>query len=112
VETQELRNLSSVGGVLMDAELQALAKLLIELLVVVLLLGDLCEHLKALLHQVLLDHTQDLVLLQGLTGDVQGKILRVHYALDEVQPLWHQLLTIIHDEYSPHVELDVVPLLL
>eukprot|EP00971_Amphidinium_carterae_P108290 2144285-Amphidinium_carterae.1 len=80
----------------MDAELQALAELFIELLVIVLqmrqnlsrrlplhqpvaaedgwggglknfncesavlLLSDLCKHLKALLHQVLLDHTQDL----------------------------------------------------
>eukprot|EP00971_Amphidinium_carterae_P095327 1885990-Amphidinium_carterae.1 len=50
------------GGVLVDAKLQALAKLLVELLLVVLLLGDLCEHLNALLHQVLLDYMQDLLL--------------------------------------------------
>mmetsp|Transcript_30085 Transcript_30085/g.66207 ORF Transcript_30085/g.66207 Transcript_30085/m.66207 type:complete len:352 (+) Transcript_30085:1071-2126(+) len=96
----------------MDAELQALAKLLIELLVVVLLLGDLCEHLKALLHQVLLDHTQDLVLLQGLTRDVEWEILRIHNTLDHVEPLRHQFLAIIHDEHATDVQLDVVPLLL
>ena len=44
-------------------------------LVVVLLLRDLCEHLEALLHKVLLNHSQDLVLLKGLTGDVQRQIL-------------------------------------
>ena len=44
-------------------------------LVVVLLLRDLCEHLEALLDKVLLDDSQDLVLLKGLPGDVQRQIL-------------------------------------
>ena len=96
----------------MDAQLQALAELLVELLVVVLLLGDLCEHLEALLHKILLDDSQDLVLLQGLTRDVQRQVLRVHDALHEVQPLRHQLLAVVHDEDTTHVELDVVALLL
>ena len=96
----------------MDAQLQALAELLVELLVVVLLLSDLCEHLEALLHKILLDDSQDLVLLQGLTGDVQRQVLRVHHALHEVQPLWHQLLAVVHDEDTTHVQLDVVALLL
>ena len=96
----------------MDAQLEALAELLVELLVVVLLLGDLCEHLEALLHEILLDDSQDLVLLQGLAGDVQRQILRVHHALHEVQPLRHQLLAVVHDEDAAHVQLDVVALLL
>mmetsp|Transcript_45227 Transcript_45227/g.81352 ORF Transcript_45227/g.81352 Transcript_45227/m.81352 type:complete len:444 (+) Transcript_45227:1069-2400(+) len=95
----------------MDTQLQALAELLIELLVVVLLLGNLSEHLQALLHQVLLDHPQDLVLLKSLSGDVQRQVLRVHHALHHVQPLRHQLIAVVHDEDSAHVELDVVPLL-
>ena len=81
-----------------------------EHLVVVLLLSNLCEHLEALLDQVLLDDAQDLVLLQGLAGDVQRQILRIHHALHEVQPLGHELLAVVHDEDSSHVELDVVPL--
>mmetsp|Transcript_37998 Transcript_37998/g.86871 ORF Transcript_37998/g.86871 Transcript_37998/m.86871 type:complete len:393 (+) Transcript_37998:953-2131(+) len=96
----------------MHAKLQVLGKLLVELLVVVLLFGDLVEDLQALLHQILLDHSQDLVLLQGLPRNVQRQILRVHHTLHERQPLRNQLLTIIHDEHTTHVQLDVVPLLL
>merc|ERR1712066_607771 len=112
VETQELSDFGAVGGVLVDAELQALAELLVELLVVVLLLGDLSEHLQALLHEVLLDHAENLVLLEGLTRDVQGQVLRVDDALDHVQPLGHELLAVVHDEDTAHVQLDVVALLL
>ena len=40
---------------------------LVELLVVLLVLGDLLEHLDGLLDDVLLDHAKNLVLLEGLT---------------------------------------------
>merc|ERR1719329_1297739 len=93
---EELGNLDAVGGILMDTELEALAELLVELLVIILLLDD----------------TENLVLLQGLTGDVQRKILRINNTLDEVEPLWHQLLAVVHDQHTTHVELDVVALLL
>eukprot|EP00438_Fugacium_kawagutii_P011599 Skav217346 [mRNA] locus=scaffold1410:403653:405081:+ [translate_table: standard] len=95
----------------MHTKLQALAESLVEFLVVVLLLSNLGKHLQALLDQVLLDHSKDLVLLQGLARDVQGKILRIHNTLHEVQPFWHELLAVIHDEHTANVELDVVSLL-
>ena len=78
----------------------------------VLLFGNFREHLQALFHQILLDHPQDLVLLEGLTGDVQRQILRIHHALHKVQPLRHELIAVVHDEDSAHVQLDVVALLL
>merc|ERR1719329_145077 len=109
---EELGNLDAVGGILMDTELEALAELLVELLVIILLLGNLGKHFEALLDKVLLDDTENLVLLQGLTGDVQRKILRINNTLHEVEPLWHQLLAVVHDEHTTHVELDVVALLL
>lgn len=111
-------------------QLQVLAECLVKLGVVVLVLGNLSEHLQALLHDVLLDHLwvviewvreeqsdyflllelqcnatvsrdtsetvhlktaadaeslfsylQNLVLLQGLTGDVEGQVLAVHDTL-------------------------------
>eukprot|EP00438_Fugacium_kawagutii_P005795 Skav203224 [mRNA] locus=scaffold2292:243446:246351:- [translate_table: standard] len=95
----------------MHPKLQALAEGLVEFLVVILLLCNLCKHLQALLDQVLLDHSQDLVLLQGLARDVQRKILRIHNSLHEVQPFWHKLLAVIHDEHAANVELDVVSFL-
>merc|ERR1712164_112889 len=52
---EQVRQLGAVGRVLVDAELQVLPELLVELLVVILLLRDLA-HLDALLDQVLLDH--------------------------------------------------------
>ena len=55
---------------------------------------------------------KNLVLLEGLTGDVQWQILRVDDTLDEVQPFRHQLITVIHDEHTADVKLDVVALLL
>merc|ERR1712144_202283 len=96
----------------LDAELQVLPELLIELLVVVPLLRDLGHHLDALLHQVLLDHAEDLVLLQGLARDVERQVLRVDDTLHEAEPLRDQLVAVIHDEDAADVELDVVALLL
>mmetsp|Transcript_77935 Transcript_77935/g.170723 ORF Transcript_77935/g.170723 Transcript_77935/m.170723 type:complete len:651 (-) Transcript_77935:325-2277(-) len=112
VPPQELGDLGAVGGVLVHAQLQALAELLVEFLVVVLLLGNLGEHLQALLDEVLLDHPQDLVLLEGLSGDVEGQVLGVDDTLDHVQPLGHELVAVVHDEDTADVQLDVVSLLL
>merc|ERR1719235_3020792 len=109
---QELSNLLSVRGVLMDAQLQALAELFIELLVVVLFLRDLRKHLEALLHQVFLDHSENLVLLKRLARNVQRQILRVHHALNKVQPFRHELIAVVHDEDTANVKLDVISLLL
>jgi hypothetical protein len=74
VESEEVSNLGSVGGVLVDSELQVLGELLVEFLVVFLVFLDLREHFKAFLDDVLLYDLQDFVLLKGLSGDVQGKI--------------------------------------
>merc|ERR1712238_405164 len=112
VIAHQLGHLSTIRGVLMDTELQTLAELFIELLVIILLLSDFREHLEALLHQVLLDHAQNFVLLQGLATDVQWQVLRVHHALDEIEPPGHQFVAIVHDEHATHVQLDVVVLLL
>lgn len=49
----------------MQTELVSLPDLLVELLVVVLRLGDDLESLQALLQQVVFDHSEDHVLLHG-----------------------------------------------
>ncbi len=64
--------------------LDVLGELLVVLFVVVLVLGEFSEEFQALLDQVLADDLQDLALLQHLSGDVQGQILRVHHTLDEI----------------------------
>ena len=99
-----------VGGVLVDAELEVLAELLVELLEVVLVLGQLLDQLHHLLDQVLPDQLQDLVLLELFSGDAERQILGVDHTRDEVEILWDQLLAVVRDEDSPHVELEV-PLL-
>jgi hypothetical protein len=59
----------------------------IKFFVVLLILCDLEEHLDRLLDEVLLDDLENLVLLQRLARDVEGKILRVHHALHEREVL-------------------------
>ncbi|GET90669.1 heat shock protein 83 [Leishmania tarentolae] len=111
VEAQQLHQLLAVRRVLVDAQLDVLAKLLVELLVVLLVLRHLVEHFQALLHNVLADHLQDLVLLQVLARDVQWQVLAVHDALHEAEPVRAQVLAVVHDEHTAHVQLDVVALL-
>ena len=40
--------------------------------------------------------------------DVEWQNLGVDHTLDEVQPLKHKLIAIIHDKDTPHVQLGVV----
>jgi hypothetical protein len=70
------------------------------------------EHIHALLDDVLSDDLEDLVLLEGLSGDVEGEVLRVDDTSDEVEVLGDEVLAVVHDEDSSDVELDVVALLL
>ncbi len=112
VESEELGELGTVGSVLVDTELDVLAKGLVELGEGVLVLSDLGDHLHGLLDNVLPDDLQDLVLLQSLTRDVEWQILRVDDTLDEVEVLWDEVLAVVHDEDTTNVELDVVALLL
>lgn len=51
-------------------------------------------------------------MLEGLTGDVEGKILRVDDTLDEVEVLGNEVLAVVHNEDAADVKLDVVALLL
>ena len=92
----------------MDTELNVLAEGLVELVELLTVLGDLNEELKGLLDDVLLDDLHDLVLLESLTGQVEGKILRVDNTLDEAEPLGDEVGSIIGDEDTANVELDVV----
>jgi hypothetical protein len=95
-----------------NAELEVLAKGLVELGKVVLVLGDLGEHVHALLDDVLADDLEDLVLLERLARDVEREVLRVDDAADKVEVLGDQVLAVVHDEDAADVELDVVALLL
>ena len=65
-----------------------------------------------LLDQILPDNLENLVLLEHLTRDVEGQILRVDNPLHKVEIFRDDLLAVVHDEHPPHVQLDVVLLLL
>ncbi|GBE59228.1 hypothetical protein BOVATA_007210 [Babesia ovata] len=88
-----------------------LAELLVELLEVLLLLSELGEQFEALLNEVLANDLKDLVLLENLTTDVKGKVLRVNDTLDETEPFGDQFFAVVHDEHAADVQLDVVLLL-
>jgi hypothetical protein len=128
VESEELGDLGSVGGVLVDTELEVLGEGLVELVEVLLVLGDLGNEVESLLDKVLSDDLEDLVLLKGLSGDVKGQVLGVDDTDDKVKVLRHHwmsvssvrrdlkgqltLLVVLGDEDSSDVELNVVSLLL
>jgi len=102
----------AVLRVLVDAELEVLGELLLELHEVLLVLRDLREHLEAALDDVLLDDLEHLVLLEHLARDVEWQVVGVDDALDEAELLRDQFLAVVHDEDAAHLELDVVLLLL
>lgn len=92
----------------MDAELDVLAESSVEFVELLTILSNLVEELKSLLDNVLLDDLHDLVLLETLTGQVQGKILGVDNTLDEAQPFGDEIGGIVGDEDTPDVKLDVI----
>ena len=112
MEAQELSELATVLSIFVDTELDVLAKGLVELVEVILILANLGEQIHALLYDVLADNFQDLVLLQCLTRDVQREVLGVNDTLDEVEVLGDKVLTVVHNEDTANIKLDVVALLL
>lgn len=90
VVSQKLGNLGSVGGILVNTQLEILREGLVELLELlrVGILRNLREEGNALLDEITLDHTKNLVLLKTLTRNVQRKIFRIDDSLDERQPLY------------------------
>jgi len=112
MESKELGKFAAVLSIFVDTEFDVLAERLVELVEIVLILGDLAEEIHALLYDVLTDDFEDLVLLQGFTGDIEGKILRVDDTSDKVEVLGNDVFAIIHNEYTTNIELDVVALLL
>mmetsp|Transcript_10838 Transcript_10838/g.15869 ORF Transcript_10838/g.15869 Transcript_10838/m.15869 type:complete len:291 (-) Transcript_10838:552-1424(-) len=108
---QELCDLVAIRRILVHSKLEVFAECLVEFLVCVLILGKIVEHFNTFLHKILLNDTQDLVLLQGLTRYIKRKILRVDYSLNKLKPLGHDILTVVHDENPAHIKLDVVKLL-
>ena len=99
-------------SVLVDTELQVLAKGFIELVEVVLVLRNLAEKVHTLFDNILTDDLEDLVLLKSLAGNVEGKILGVDDTLDEIKIFGDEVIAIVHDKDAADIKLDVVTLLL
>jgi len=112
VVSEEIGELGSVGGIFVDTELKILTELFVELLIVFSILGDFSNKFNTLLGNILLYNLQDLIVLKEFSADVKGKIFRINNTLDESKIFGNQLLTIVHDENSSNVQLDVVLFLL
>merc|ERR1712137_1087573 len=108
VVAEELGKDVAVLAVLVDTKLDVLGESSVELVELLLVLGDLGEQLKGLLDDVLLDDLHDLVLLESLTGQVEGQVLGVDHTLDEGEPLRNEVGGVVSDEDTADVELDVV----
>jgi hypothetical protein len=111
-EPQELGELAPVLGILVNSEFQVLAERLVELLEIVLVLGDLTEEIHALLDDVLSNNLENFVLLKGLTGNVKREVLGVDDTLDEVKVFGDDVLAVVHDEDATDVKFDVIAFLL
>ena len=111
-EAEEFSKLATVLGILVNTELDVLAKGFVELGEIVLVLSDLADKIEGLLDKVFTDNLEDLILLEGLTRDVERKIFRVDDTLDEVEVLGDEVFAVVHDEDATDVKLDVVALLL
>jgi len=110
-EAQELGKFAAVLSVLMNTKLQVLPERFIELLEVVLVLGDLGEKIHGLLDKVFADNFKDLFCCR-VSRRVEREILRIDDTLDEVKVFRDDVLAVVHDEDAANVELDVIALLL
>mmetsp|Transcript_34023 Transcript_34023/g.85415 ORF Transcript_34023/g.85415 Transcript_34023/m.85415 type:complete len:689 (+) Transcript_34023:113-2179(+) len=108
LEFQQLGHAGAVVLVLDDAQLDVRAVLLperVELLGLVLRQG--LKHRDDLAHNLLVHDADHLVLLQDLTGHVQGQGVGVDHTLDERQPARDDLLEVVRDEHAADVQLHV-----
>ena len=100
---RELSNRDTVGRVLVDTELDALAEQL-ENFVVVIFLENLGKHHEALLHQVLLDES-------CFAGETHERCSMANpqsrQRTWQSKPLWDEFIAIIQDEDTADVQLDV-----
>jgi hypothetical protein len=71
-------------------------------------LRNLAEQFKGLLHNILLDHFHNLVLLESLTRQIQRQIFGINHTLNEAKPLRNEISCVISDENTSNIELDVV----
>mmetsp|Transcript_12447 Transcript_12447/g.23254 ORF Transcript_12447/g.23254 Transcript_12447/m.23254 type:complete len:250 (-) Transcript_12447:791-1540(-) len=94
----------------MDAQLEVFGKRLVKLGVCVwVVFRQVAKHFQAFLHEVLANHAEDLVLLQRLSRNIEGKVFRVHHALNKLEPFRHEFLTIVHDKDTSDIEFNIVP---
>jgi hypothetical protein len=82
--------------------------LFVEFLVIFSIFNQFSDHIDTSLGDVLLDDLQDFIVLQELSGNVQGKIFRIDNSLNEVKIFWDQILAVIHNEDSSDVQFNVV----
>ncbi|KAL0403173.1 UNVERIFIED_CONTAM: hypothetical protein Sradi_1958100 [Sesamum radiatum] len=102
--TKQVSQFSPVLAVLVDTQLQVLSESVIELVIVLFVLCNLVEHLNALFSQFFLITFRILFLLQHLTGDVKGQVIRIHNTFDKSKVLGNELFTVIHDEDPSDIE--------
>ena len=98
----------AVGGVLVHTKFDVLCKLLVEFLPAVFVFVQFVHQIHTFFDQILSNDFENLVLLEHLTGNVQGQVLGVDNALNEVEIFRDEFLTVIHDEYSSDIKFDVI----
>mmetsp|Transcript_25227 Transcript_25227/g.74159 ORF Transcript_25227/g.74159 Transcript_25227/m.74159 type:complete len:259 (-) Transcript_25227:1716-2492(-) len=83
------------------------ALLLLLLLLFVPPLGDVADHVEGFSDEALVDDAEHLGLLKDLAGDVEGKIVRIDHAPDELEPPGHDIVERVVDEDPLDVQANV-----
>ncbi len=98
-----------VGKILTRTFLQHAAELVPEFRILLrLVFRQIFQQPQQLLHRTGLDGIDILAVLQNLARDIQRQVGAVDDATHEAQILRHQLLGILHDEHTLHIQFDAV----
>jgi hypothetical protein len=98
-EAQQAADALAVGEVLRRAFLEHACRTRSRTLVLLrLVLGHGLQQAEHALDVGAADGVDLAVVLQDLAGDVQRQVVGVDHALDEAQPVRHQLVGLVHDE--------------
>ena len=109
LEQEQFLDFVLVGLVDLDAFLEHLAELPVETEVILLrFLHHRFQLGEDLGGDALFNLLDDGVFLQDFSRDIERKVIRLDYTLDEAQVTRQQRLAIVHDEDPLHVKVDAV----
>mmetsp|Transcript_40931 Transcript_40931/g.73791 ORF Transcript_40931/g.73791 Transcript_40931/m.73791 type:complete len:310 (+) Transcript_40931:435-1364(+) len=109
VESKQGDDIVLVALIFNDAHLHVLAKVIPkhDVFAVVLITLDSTNHVQTLAHEAFVDDAEHFGLLQDLSRDIQGQILRIDHSPDKLEPAGHDVLKLVIDEDTFDVQSNI-----